>query len=1059
MADQQFDGLLKWRCIGPFRGGRVLAVAGHPTDNNVFYFGACAGGVWKTDDAGQYWYNVSDGFFNTSSIGALAVAESDPNVIWAGTGESTIRIDVSHGDGVYRSTDAGTTWRHMGLTDTRHIAKVRIHPQDPNTVWVAAFGHAFGPNSERGIYKTTDGGETWRHVLYRDEKSGAIDLTVDATNPRILYATTWEAHRSFSEISSGGAGSAIYRSKDGGETWEDITNKPGLPKGTLGKMGITASPAQAGRVWCLIQHAEAPGLYRSDDGGEHWTHVSDSHLLISRAWYYMHVHADTQDPDTVYVNNLSFWKSTDAGSTFTQIDTPHGDNHDLWISPIYNKRMIQGNDGGANVSFNTGKTWTSVYNQPTSQYYHIGVDNRKPYRVYGTQQDNSSLAVPSRTPSSSIPWSNVIIAGTGESGYITVDPKNDDIVYLGAIGSSSGGGNCLQRYDERTKQVRLVTTWPEATSGEGAFSHRYRFAWTYPIVFSPHDANVLYAAGNIVFKTTNEGQSWTPISPDLTRNDPSKLQITGGPIDRDSVGAEVYCTVFSFTESPHRRGELWAGSDDGLIHVSRDNGNSWQNVTPDHMPEWAMVTSIEVSPHDANTITFSAARHKLDDYAPYIYRSTDSGVTWTRVVTGIASDHFVRIVREDSVRKGLLFAGTETNLYVSFNGGDNWELFQLNLPICPIYDLIIKNDDLVCGTHGRAMWILDDITPLRQYNPALVTQGTHLFAPRTTERVLAALFEDEDGAGAPGKNYMAGLGDVCAHTVTVTPEGAVERTFLDSGSNPPRGAIITYWLKETPTTPIRLAFYDTKGTLINEFYSRPEGTKVEKSDDKHDLRRTSAKAGWNRFIWDMRVKALPKIIGSDPIAGSLMYGPKVAPGQYMVELTVDGQVGRQPLTIVADSYSDASQADLDAQFELLMRIYHRTGDAVTAINQMRDVRAQLDGWHKRLARNPKTAALAEQAASLRDQVLAVEKEIQVPDLKPGWPGQMNHGTKMLAKLGSIADAVAVGNYRPTDQAVAVFDSLSENIDEVFSRMQGLVSGEIADFGKKISAAGVNSVIA
>ena len=1053
---EQFDGLLQWRCIGPFRGGRVVTVAGDPHDNNVFYFGACAGGVWKTDDAGQFWYNVSDGFFKTSSVGALAVSESDPNVVWAGMGEATIRIDVSHGDGVYRSTDAGKTWKHMGLSDTRHIAKVRIHPTNPDIVWVAAFGHAFGPNEERGIFKTTDGGETWRKVLYRDENSGAIDLTVDATNPRILYATTWQGQRKFWDISSGGPGSAVYRSKDGGETWEDISHKPGLPKGTLGKMGISASPVQAGRVWCLIQHAEAPGLYRSDDGGDTWKHVSDNEWLVSRAWYYMHIHADTQDANTVYINNLSFWKSTDGGHTFNPIDTPHGDNHDLWISPVYNRRMIQGNDGGANVSFNAGGTWTSVYNQPTSQFYHIGVDNRTPYRVYGTQQDNSSLAVPSRTPSSSIPWSAVVIAGTGESGYITVDPKDDNIVYLGAIGSSSGGGNCLQRYDERTKQIRLVTTWPEATTGEGAISHKYRFAWTYPIVFSPHDPNVLYAAGNVVFKTTNEGQSWTPISPDLTRNDPSKLQITGGPIDRDSVGAEVYCTVFSFTESPHRRGELWSGSDDGLIHVSRDNGASWQNVTPSDLPEWAMVTSIEVSPHDANTITFSAARHKMDDYAPYIYRSTDSGKSWVRVVKGIAGDHFVRIVREDTVRKGLLFAGTETNLYVSFNQGDSWELFQLNLPVTPIYDLIIKNDDLVCGTHGRAIWILDDLTPLRQYNPAVNAQPAHLFAPRPTERILAALFESEDDAGKPGKNYMAGLGDVCAHTVTVSPEGYIERHYLDSGTNPPRGAIITYWLKETAAEPIRLAFYDSKGGLVNEFFSRPEGTKVEKSDDAHDLRRTTANAGWNRFIWDMRVKALPKIVGKDPIAGSLIYGPKVTPGKYTVELTVGGQKFTQSLTIVADAFSDASQEDLEAQFNMLMQIYNRTGDAVKALNQMRDTRAQLDGLNKRLAAtHPELAA---QASALRAKVLELEKQITVPDVKPGWPGQMNHGTKLFAKLGAIADAVSVGNYRPTDQAVASFSNMSEDLDEVLSGMRGLASSELADYAKKVAAAGVGSII-
>ena len=1057
MENQRFDGLLKWRCIGPFRGGRVPAVAGDPTNNNIFYFGACAGGVWKTDDAGQYWRNVSDGFFNTASIGALAVAESDPNVVWAGTGESTIRIDVSHGDGVYRSTDAGATWHHMGLSGTRHIAKVRIHPKDPNTVWVAALGHAFGPNTERGIYKTTDGGETWRHVLYRNERSGAIDLTVDATNPRILYATTWEAYRSFSQISSGGAGSAVYRSKDGGENWEEITHKPNFPKGTLGKLGISASPAQAGRVWCLVQHAEAPGLYRSDDGGEHWTHVSDNHLLISRAWYYMHLHADTQDPDTVYVNNLALWKSADGGSHFTQIDTPHGDNHDLWISPTNNRRMIQANDGGATVSLNSGMSWTSIYNQPTSQFYHIAVDYRKPYRVYGTQQDNSSLAVPSRTPGRSIPWSNVIIAGSGESGYITVDPNDDNIVYLGAIGFSSGGGNCLQRYDERTKQIRLITTWPEVTSGEGAITHRYRFAWTYPIVFSPHDPTVLYAAGNVVFKTTNEGQSWTSISPDLTRNDPDKLQITGGPIDRDSVGAEVYCTVFSFTESPHHRGELWAGSDDGLIHVSRDNGNSWHNVTPANLQEWAMVTSIEVSPHDANTITFSVARHKLDDYAPYIYRTTDGGETWQRIVTGIAADHFVRIVREDPVRKGLLFAGTETNLYISFNGGGGWERFQLNLPICPIYDLIIHNDDLVCGTHGRAMWILDDISPLRQFSPSIATQSVHLLAPRPTERILSALLEDEDSNGAPGNNYRAGLDDVCAHTVTISPEGYIERNFLDSGTNPPRGAIITYWLQENASTPIRLAFYDAKGTLINEFHSRLEGTKLEKSDDKHELRRATANAGWNRFIWDMRVKPLPKIVGSDPISCSVIYGPKVTPGRYTVELTGGDHSLTQVLTIVPDAYSDASQADLDAQFTLLMQIYTLTGDVVAMLNQMRDMRAQLDGWHKRLSRDSKTSGLAAKATELREKVLAVERELQVPDLKPGWPGELNHGTKLLAKLRGIAGAVSVGNYRPTDQAVAVFSYISEEFDGVCGRMRALKSVEVTEFSKQVAVSDVSNI--
>ncbi len=630
MLNLNLEGVSRWRCIGPFRGGRVLSVAGDVSDIGTFYFGACAGGVWKTVDAGQYWECVSDGFFKTSSVGAIAVSEVDPNVIYAGMGEATIRIDVSHGDGVYKSTDAGRSWEHVGLDDTRHIGKIRIHPNDPDTVFVAALGHAFGKNQQRGVFKSVDGGRHWKQVLFVSDKAGAIDITIDNNNPRILYATMWEAYRNFHQISSGGEDSGIWRSMDGGDTWHNISTNKGLPEGVLGKIGIVASPAQSGRVWALIEHQDG-GMYRSDDYGDTWEYVARNNDIVSRAWYYMHVTADPQDADTVYVNNLNLWKSIDGGRTYTQISNPHGDNHDLWIDPNNTKRMVQGNDGGACVSLNSGDSWSTIYNQPTAQFYHATTDNRTPYFVYGTQQDNSSIAVPSSTKKSSIQWMDGYIAATGESGYLAVKPDDDDVIFVGAIGSSPGGGNSLQRYDHKTKQLRLVTTWPELVSGEAAIDSEYRFAWTYPILFSPHDDNTLYVGGNIVFKSTNEGQSWEAISPDLTRADLDTLQITGGPINRDSVGAEMYATVFAFAESLHEAGVLWAGSDDGLVHISKDGGQNWENITPAELPEWSMVSILEPSPHDPATCYMATTRYKLDDYAPYLYKTSDYGETWTRI--------------------------------------------------------------------------------------------------------------------------------------------------------------------------------------------------------------------------------------------------------------------------------------------------------------------------------------------------------------------------------------------------------------------------------------------
>ena len=696
---------LKWRCIGPPRGGRVVAVAGHPTEAATFYFGACAGGVWKTDDAGSYWENISDGYFTSAAVGAIAVSEADPNVIYAGTGEHTIRGDVSYGDGVYKSTDGGQSWTNIGLRETKHISKIRIHPQNPDLVYVAALGHAFGPNEERGVYRSQDGGQTWQKVLFRRDKAGAVDLSMDSTNPRVLYVTIWEAVRNFWSLTSGGPDSSIYKSIDGGETWVELTGNPGLPEGLKGRMGIAVSPANPARVWAIIEAKdERAGMYRSDDGGATWQQTSSNRDLIHRPWYYCHVFADPQDAETVYVLNLKMWKSTDGGVTFNDITTPHGDNHDLWIDPANPQRMIEGNDGGACVSYTGGKSWSSIYNQLTGQFYHLAVDNQYPYRVYGTQQDNSSISVPSASEKGAISWMDCYPAGTGESGYIAVNPDDANIVFVGAVGSSPGGGGALQRYDHRTKQIRLVTVWPEAYTGWGVDDIRYRFAWTFPIVFSAHDSKVLYTCGNHVFRTTDEGSSWEAISPDLTRDDKSKFAASGGPITLDTSGAEHYGTVFAFAESPHIPGLLWAGSDDGLLHISKDNGETWTNITPPDLAEWSLISVIEPSPHHEATAYVSATRYKLDDYQPYLYKTVDFGQSWQQI--DFPEGEITRVVREDPARQGLLYAGTESGLFISFDDGDNWQRFNGNLPVVPIYDMVVKDTDLVVATHGRAFWIL-----------------------------------------------------------------------------------------------------------------------------------------------------------------------------------------------------------------------------------------------------------------------------------------------------------------------------------------------------------------
>ncbi len=1054
MAEFNFENLLEWRCIGPFRGGRVVAVAGDPHDPATFYFGGCAGGVWKTVDTGVYWQNVSDGFFKTSAVGALAVAPSDSNVIYAGMGETTIRIDVSHGDGVYRSTDAGRSWQHLGLADTRHIGKIAIHPEDPDTVYVAALGHAHGNNPERGVYRSRDGGQTWELVLHKSDKAGAVDVKLDPNNPRIIYATIWEAYRNFWQISSGGEDSGLYRSLDGGDTWEDISRHKGLPEGLLGKMGVAPSPAQPGRVWALIEAENKPGVYRSDDYGDSWEHLTDNGDLHGRAWYYMHIHADTQDAETVYVNCYSFWKSIDGGSTFKEITVPHGDCHDLWLDPNNNQRLIHGNDGGACTSYNGGASWSSIFNQPTAQFYHIDTDNQYPYHVYGTQQDNSSLAIPSASERGAIPWAAIYQVGTGESGYIASKPDDHNIAYIGAIGSSPGGGNCLQRYDHRTKQIRLIANWPEANWGYGAEADRYRFNWTYPIVISPHDPNILYIGGNQVLKSTDEGQSWTEISPDLTRNDPDKLKPTGGPINRDSIGAETYCTVFSFAESTHEPGLLWAGSDDGLLHLSKDGGATWENVTPQALPEWAMISLIELSPHNPAAVYIAATKYKLDDYSPYLFKSKDYGQTWTQINQGIRANDYTRVIRVDPSRAGLLYAGTETGIYISFDDGANWQPFNLNLPVCPIHDLVIKDNDLIAGTHGRSIWILDDLTSLHQLQDDLAEKAVHLFKPRDTWRVFRYLFGDFGGYKS-GKNYNTAFTEITTFIYDKTPENAVNKHFLDVGQNPPEGVILGYWLQEA-ATDLTLEILNQQNEVIHTFTTKPAASDDMSDEMKEELETrlyAPAKAGFNRLIWNMQHEEGTKQKGTKGAGATPAVGPIVAPGEFKVRLTVAGQTQSQTFRVKKDPRVTTTDADLEKQEALLLRIRDKTAEANEAINALRDMQTQVKGWLERVADEAVQTAGQDLSAKLKEIV----EPLAAPDIVAD-RDLFNAGTRLAHKMGNFHSYVASAAFAPTDASEEYYKFLAEQIDGQLAAYDRLLAVEVATFNAAIAKAGVSGLV-
>src|SRR3954466_8166277 len=729
-VDRKNDPLkaLQYRLIGPFRGGRVGAVVGVPSQPNVYYYGATGGGVWKSTDGGNNWENISDGYFRLGSIGAIAVADSDPNIIYVGMGEETVRGNVSHGDGVYKSIDGGKTWKNVGLVDTRQISRIRIDPKNPDIAYVAAIGHVWGPNDERGVFRTRDGGKTWQKILFRDNKTGAGDIILDPSTPNTIYASLWQFGRRPWAMDNGGPGSGLFKSTDGGDNWTEISRNRGLPAGVLGKITVTVSPVNTQRVWAMVEAKEG-GLFRSDDGGDTWQKMTDNPNLLQRPWFFFRVYPDPQNIDNVYILNVGFWKSIDGGRTFNSISTPHGDNHDLWIAPNDANRMIEGNDGGSNVSTNGGKTWTEQ-DQPTAQFYRVALDNDFPYNIYGAQQDNSTIRIASRTPGFGIGEQNWYDVGGGESGWIAPDPRDSQGVYAGSY------DGLITRQDHRTGQSRNINAWPDNTMGYGVEAMKYRFQWSYPIAFSPHDPKTLYIGANVLLKTTNEGQSWEPISGDLTRNDKSKMGTSGGPITQDNTSIEYYCTIFTFMESPAAKGLIWVGSDDGLVHVTRDGGRNWANVTPKDMPEWIQINSIDASVHDPGTAYVAATMYKSDDFRPYLYKTSDYGKTWKKIVNGIPANAFTRVIREDPNRKGLLVAGTEFGLYISYDDGESWKPFQLNLPVTSVTDAAFhkREQELVVATQGRAFWVLDELPLLYQLNGGTPTEDVRLYKPKDTYR-------------------------------------------------------------------------------------------------------------------------------------------------------------------------------------------------------------------------------------------------------------------------------------------------------------------------------------
>ncbi len=1001
---QSYNSILhesvKYREIGPFRGGRSAAVVGVPGKPNLYYFGATGGGVWKTENGGETYENISDGYFG-GSIGSIAVANDDPNVIYVGGGEVTIRGNVSSGYGVFKSVDAGKSWTFSGLPNSRHIPRIVIDPNNNDIVYAAVLGNLYKPTNDRGIYKSSDGGATWRKVLFANNLSGAFEIVMDPNNSRILYASTWRVQRTPSSLSSGGDGSALWKSEDNGESWKEISTNSGFPKGIIGVIGVTVSPVDSERVWAIVENEKKGGVYRSDNGGKDWKYTNSDRSLRQRAWYYSKIYADTQDIDGVYVMNVAYHYSDDGGETFKSSYAPHGDHHDLWIAPEDNNRMIIGDDGGAQVSYDKGKTWSTYYNQPTAQYYRVTTDNSFPYRIYVAQQDNSTQRVRHRSLGYNISEDDWESTAGGESGHIAIDPNNNEIVYGGSY------LGFLERRNHEKKTSRKINVWPITTLGEGAEAMKYRFNWNFPISFSKHDSSRLYAFSNHVHVSTNEGKSWEIISPDLTRNDKSKLVSSGGPITQDNTGVEYYATIFAVDESNIEKGLMWVGSDDGLIHLTKDNGKTWENVTPKKMPEWMMINSIDASSLDAGTAYVAGTRYKLGDFTPYLYVTEDYGKSWKLITNGIDGEHFTRVLRSDKVNKNILYAGTETGMYISYDKGKSWNKFQKNLPIVPITDLTIKDNSLIVATQGRSIWILDDLTVMHQLSASIDQEK--LYKPKDAYRI--------PGAGG--------------------------RESLTAGTNLPNGVIVHYFLPtyDEEKDNVSLSFHSKDGALIKEFSNK----------SKENL--LKVKKGGNSFVWDMKYTGAKRIENMVLWAADFS-GAKAVPDNYKVKLSFNGSELSQNFMILKNPNSEGTIDEIRSQFKFVNEINEIVDKAHKAIINIRKIKKDLKKFQTDFADNELAKELIEKSESIYKSIDKVENELyQTKNQSNQDP--LNYGVKLTNNLGNLNSGFRGGDFGPTAQDIEVKDELVEKVNTQLTEYNSIMSNDIPNFNESFKKLELN----
>ena len=1000
--NETYFSSLEYRLLGPFRGGRSAAVAGVSSKPNLFYFGATGGGIWKTEDGGRQWKNISDGFFG-GSIGSIAVSEDDSNVIYVGGGESTVRGNVSSGYGVWKTENAGKSWESVGLENSRHIPRLVIHPRDHQTVYAAVLGNIYKPSSERGIYKSTDGGKTWNKKLFVNENAGAVDLIMDPTNPRILYASTWNIRRTPYSLSSGGEGSALWKSTDSGENWIEISKNDGFAEGILGNIGVAISPVNNDVVWSIVENKDKGGVYKSMDGGSTWTYINSERKLRQRAWYYSRIYADPQDVEVVYVLNVRYHKSIDGGKTYSTHNAPHGDHHDLWIAPENPKRMIMGDDGGAQITYDGGETWSTYHNQPTAQFYRVTTDDAFPYRIYAAQQDNSTIRISHRNENWSISEDDWEETAGGESAHITIDPTNNDIVYGGSY------DGFLTRYNHQTKTLRSVSVWPDNPMGHGAEEMKYRFQWNFPMFFSKHNPKKLYTFSNHVHVSENEGHRWKVISPDLTRNDSTKLKSSGGPITQDNTSVEYYCTIFAAAESPLKEGLLWVGSDDGLVHLSKDAGETWENVTPKGMPDWMMINSIEPSNYDEGTCYIAGTKYKTGDFTPYLYKTKDYGKTWKKITNGIPSEHFTRVLREDPEKEGFLYTGTETGLYYSHNEGSYWQPLQLNLPIVPITDLAIKNNNLVVATQGRSLWILDDLSILHQASEIKGEENV-LFKPKDTYRMR-------------GGSYT---------------------TSLTKGTNHPSGVITHFYVKNPNDKEIKLSYLNSKNDTIKTLNTR------NKNDNFKVIE------GSNTYVWNTRGESAEKFDGMILWWASLE-APRAVPGVYKVVLSIDGEVYKKEFNILANPNSESDTIGMQKQFDFITAINFTINNAHKSIKKIRAIDRQLLAFQNQYKDDNRVAELNKKAKQLSEEFSKIEKALYQTQNKSG-QDPLNFPIKLTNKLGHLNSLVGMGDFPPTEQDIAVKDELTLKINLELEKFNILVSTKIKEFNTVFNSLNLNYLL-